>query len=81
MTRKKKSDWMCRVMGAKWGKNSGTRGQETTSMVVATRALSLQVKNISNYLASILLLIVLCLSSVANLDVNVRVVQCKQKKF
>jgi len=49
-------------MGAKWGKNSGTRGQETTSMVVATRALSLQVKNISNYLASILLLIVLCLS-------------------
>ena len=50
------------MMGAKWGKNSGTRGQETTSTVVATRALSLQVKNISNYLASILLLIVLCLS-------------------
>ena len=53
MTRKKKSDWMCRVMGAKWGKNSGTRGQETTSMVVATRALSLQVKNISKCLVSI----------------------------
>lgn len=41
------------MMGAKWGKNSGTRGQETTSMVVATRALSLQVKNISKCLVSI----------------------------
>jgi hypothetical protein len=40
-------------MGAKWGKNSGIRGQETTSTGVATRAPSLRVKNISKFLVSI----------------------------
>lgn len=53
------------MVGAKWGKNSGARGQYTTSTVVATPAMSLRVKNVSEFLVSIsvTLLTVLCLNA------------------